>query len=282
MSLFSSASTAATGPALRARGLTEERHELGGGWSLRVWHRKGGEPWLLLHGLGATTATWLPLLGDTLKDAEVLAPELSALGGSRGPRAALGVRDGVERLAELLGRRWPGKRVTVAGVSLGGWIAMRLALARPDLVGRLLLVVPGGYRNQDWERIGRTVRVGSYADSRGIWEALFHRPPWFLRWGRPFLYLAYRSEAVAAALETVREEDAFDDAELAHLTLPVGLIWGERDLLFQVDDGRRLAAAIPGAKLWTIPEAGHGVQWERPAEFLAAVARFRRELPLSG
>ena len=34
----------------------------------------------------------------------------------------------------------------------GGWIAVRLALARPDLVARLLLVVPGGYRDQDWER----------------------------------------------------------------------------------------------------------------------------------
>lgn len=267
---------------LRARGLAEERHALGGGWNLRVWHRGGDEPWLLLHGLGATTATWLPLLGETLGDAEVLAPELSTLGGSRNPRlAALGVRDGVARLAELLDRRWPGRAVTVAGVSLGGWIATRLALARPDLVARLLLVVPGGYRDQDWERIARTVQVGNYAESRAIWAALFHRPPWYLRWGRPLLYLAYRSAAVAAALATVREEDAFDDGELARLAIPTGLIWGESDLLFRVEDGRRMAAAIPGAKLWTIARAGHGVQWERPAEFLAAVASFRRELPVA-
>lgn len=247
---------------------------------MRLWRRPGREPWLLLHGLGATAATYLPLLGSTLPDADVLLPELSSLGGTRGPRPALGVAESVERLAELIEKTWPGQRITLTGISLGGWIATRLALARPDLVARLLLVVPGGYRNQDWSRIERTVRVGRYADSRAIWQALFHQPPWFLRWGRPFLYLAYRSQAVAAALATLREEDSFDDAELARLAIPVGLIWGEKDLLFHADDGARMAAAIPGARFWRIPGAGHGVQWERPAEFAAIVARFRRELPL--
>jgi pimeloyl-ACP methyl ester carboxylesterase len=125
------------------------------------------------------------------------------------------------------------------------------------------------------------VRVGSYADSRAVWLALFHRPPWYLRWGRPFLYLSYRSEAVAAALATVREEDAFDAGELARLDIPVGLVWGERDLLFRVEDGRRMADAIPRSRFVPIANAGHGVQWERPAEFLGAIARLRREMPVS-
>ena len=277
---FAALAAAATAVTLRARGLREERQELGEGWSMRLWSRAGDEPWLLLHGLGATAATWLPLLGSTLADADVLLPELSAMGGTRGPRPALGVREAVDRLSELLERRSPGRPVTIAGVSLGGWIAVRLALARPDLVARLLLVVPGGYRDQDWNRIGRMVRVGRFAESREIWQALFERPPWFLRWGRPFLFLAYRSEAVAAALATLREEDAFGAEELSTLTLPVGLVWGESDLLFRVEDGRRMAAAIPGSHFYPVPKAGHGVQWERPAEFRAAVERFRRELPL--
>lgn len=261
---------------MRAARLTEERHPLAGGWSLRVWSRPGDDPWLLLHGLGATAATWLPLLRRGLDGAALLVPELSALGGTRGPRPALGIREAVAGLAELLEKRWPGRPVTVAGISLGGWIAVRLALARPDLVDRLLLVVPGGYREQDWERIERTVRIGKYADSKAIWSALFQRPPWYLRWGRPFLYLAYRSEAVAAALATMDARDAFDDAELRRLTVPVALIWGENDLLFRVEDGRRMAAAIADARFLPIPAAGHGVQWERTEQFVAAVADFRR------
>lgn len=278
--MFTTVSAAITAAGLRARGLREEREELGGGWSMRLWRRPGAEPWLLLHGLGATAATYLPLLKGGLAGADLLLPELSALGGTRGPRPALGVPEAVERLAELLERRSPGRPVTVAGVSLGGWIAVRLALARPELVSRLLLVVPGGYRHQDWERIRRTVEVASYADSRAIWRALFDRPPWYLRWGRPFLFLAYRSEAVAAAIATVREEDAFDDAELSRVDIPTGLIWGERDLLFRAEDGRRMAAAIRGSRFYLVAGAGHSVQWERPEQFRELAGRFRREAPL--
>ncbi|MEZ5314108.1 MAG: alpha/beta fold hydrolase [Thermoanaerobaculia bacterium] len=224
---FAALAAAATAVTLRAGASGRSARSSGKAWSMRLWSRAGDEPRLLLHGLGATAATWLPLLGSTLADADVLLPELSAMGGTRGPRPALGVREAVDRLSELLERRSPGRPVTIAGVSLGGWIAVRLALARPDLVARLLLVVPGGYRDQDWNRIGRMVRVGRFAESREIWQALFERPPWFLRWGRPFLFLAYRSEAVAAALATLREEDAFGAEELSTLTLPVGLVWGE-------------------------------------------------------
>jgi pimeloyl-ACP methyl ester carboxylesterase len=171
--------------------------------------------------------------------------------------------------------------VTVCGISLGGWIAVRLALARPDLVARLLLVVPGGYREQDWERIGRMVRVETYRDSAAIWQALFVRPPLLLRLGRPLLYLAYRSEAVRAALGTLREDDAFGDIELATLKMPVGLIWGAEDRLFLSAAGERMARAIPHARFAAIADAGHGVQWERPRKFFEAVETFRRDLPLS-
>jgi pimeloyl-ACP methyl ester carboxylesterase len=81
---------------------------------------------------------------------------------------------------------------------------------------------------------------------------------------------------VAGALATMDEADAFDDDELGRLAVPVGLIWGESDLLFRVEDGKRMAAAIAGARFRSIAQAGHGVQWERTDQFVAAVADFRR------
>src|SRR5688572_29621989 len=143
VSLFSRISAATTAPAMRARGLELERRRAAGAWSLRTWRKEpsspSSEPWLLLHGLGANAATWLPTLGLLGHD-DLLVPELSAQGGTRGPSPAMGVRDAVEVLAELVEKTWPGRRVTVGGVSLGGWMGVRLALARPDLVARLLLV----------------------------------------------------------------------------------------------------------------------------------------------
>lgn len=273
----------ATSTALVARGLKAETSRTSEGWSVKCWRggNPAGEPWVLLHGLGATAATYLPLLSQLQSDCDLLLPELSTLGGTRGPKAALAIPQATRALVELIEKTFPGRKVTLGGISLGGWIAVRLALARPDLVSRLLLVVPGGYRDQDWGRIGKMVRLETYRDSAAIWQALFSHPPLFLRLGRPLLYLAYRSTAVRAALATLREEDAYDDAELARLEVPTGLIWGAEDGLFKATAGERMAQAIPGARFQSIARAGHGVQWERPRKFFHAVRAFRRDLPLS-
>ena len=273
----------ATATALTARGLKAATVRTADGWNVKCWRggNPAGEPWLLLHGLGATAATYLPLLPQLQTDCHLLLPELSALGGTLGPEPAFGIPQATRALSELIEQQFPDRQVTICGISLGGWIAVRLALARPDLVARLLLVVPGGYREQDWERIGRMVRVETYRDSATIWRALFAHPPLLLRLGRPLLYLAYRSEAVRAALGTLREEDAFGDAELARLKMPVGLVWGAEDRLFLREAGERMARALPNGRFVAIADAGHGVQWERPRKFLEAVEAFRRERPLS-
>lgn len=273
----------ATATALSARGLKAETVRTTNGWNLKLWRggAPGGEPWVLLHGLGATAATFLPMVPQLKPDCELLLPELSTLGGSRGPQPALSIPEATRVLAEVLERRFSGRPLTLCGISLGGWIAVRLAISRPDLVQRLLLIVPGGYRDQDWERIGRLVRVETYRDTAAIWQALFVRPPWLLRLGRPLLYLAYKSSAVRAALATLRQEDSFGDGELATLRMPVGLIWGSEDQFFRREAGERMARAIPRARFYPIARAGHGVQWERPQEFFAAVREFRRNSPLS-
>jgi len=279
--VFARAVAAATAAALRARGLRPEWHEIGA-WRVRVWRggRPGGEPWILLHGMGATSATYLPLLAGLRSDCDLVVPELSANGGTSGPRAAIGVADGVRVVAELAARCLPGVRPTVAGVSLGGWIAVKLAIAHPDLASRLLLVVPGGYRDQDWQRIEAMVHVQTLSDIQAMWRALFVHPPWFLRLGHLGLYLLYRTPTVRDVLATVRAEDAFDDAGLASLDVPVGLVWGASDTLFRVEVGEAMHRALRSSSLTVIAGAGHGVQWEKPAEFLAAVAGFRRRFPL--
>jgi len=253
-----------------------------GPWRIRVHRggRTGGEPWLLLHGLGATSGTWLPLVRRLRGECRFVLPELSSLGGSRGPRPALSVPEGAELIDQLVASDVAPAHATVCGISLGGWMAVRAAAAAPERYARLLLVVPGGYRDQDWERIGRMVRVARYQDTEAIWRALFVSPPWWLRRARPIFYLSYRSPEVAEVLATVREEDAFGDDDLARLDLPVGLIWGARDELFRLEVGERMAEVLPNARLWSVAGAAHALQWERPADFVDAVRAFRAEMPL--
>ncbi len=239
-------------------------HELGA---------EDGEPWVLLHGLGSTGLSWHAVASDLRRDCRILVPELSRLGGSRVPEGGLNVAEAAAAAAGLIAQRFPGRAVTLGGISLGGWVAVRLALERPELVERLLLVNAAGYRNQDWERIAKLVEVRTLADVDRIYDAIFVRPPLFLRLVRLGFLRAYRSRSVRRVIETIRPEDGFGAEDLARLEMPVGLIWGELDGLFRLEVGR--AGSLPRGELIVLPGCGHAVHWENPAALAAAVRTWR-------
>jgi pimeloyl-ACP methyl ester carboxylesterase len=268
---------AAKGVALRLRGARAER--VAAGPAKLLVYRLGppdGEPWVLLHGLASTALAWQALLPSLGRDCRVLVPELSALGGSDVPGGGLAVADGVEAVAALIEREFGGRPVTVGGNSLGAWIAVRLALARPDLVDGLLLVAAAGYRNQDWERIRELVTVEGTADIEALLPALFARVPPALHLARRTFRVAYSSPAVTSALAKLREGDAFGDEELAGIEVPAALVWGEEDGIFHLAAARRMAAALPRATLYPLAGCAHALHWERPEALVAAVEDFRR------
>ncbi len=245
----------------------------------------GGEPWVLLHGLGAVAATWLPVVRLLRRGCRLLIPELSATGGTRAPRAGLGVRQGARMAARLieteLGGRpaMPAMPATVAGISLGGWVAARLALSRPELVSRLVLIDAGGYREQDWDTVRRLVRVKDLAGIDLLYKALFTRVPWILRLSRQGFLRNYSSPSVTETLDDLQEMDTFTDEDLGRLSMPTALIWGEHDGLFQAGVARTMAAALPNPHLEVIPGCGHAVHFECPDRLVQALERFRRRFP---
>lgn len=264
--------------ALRLAGGRPARRRLGDA-ELVCWRfgPEEGEPWLLLHGLASSALAWRPVAPRLARSGcRLVVPELSELGGSRLPLGGLAVEDGVAAAAALIEQELGGGPATVAGNSLGGWIAVRLALARPELVSRLVLVDAGGYREQDWERIEELVTVTEPADVEPLYGALFQRVPLPLRGvGRRAFFRAYSSPAVQGVNARIGEADAYGDRELATIVQPAALIWGEHDGLFRLAAAERMAAAMPRARLYTLAGAGHGVQWERPRELAAAIDDFR-------
>lgn len=261
--------------ALRASGARRLRFR-DGEQDFTVWRMgaRGGEPWVLLHGLGAMAAGWLPLARALKRECRMLIPELSALGGSRVTGGGLALGDGLPVLESLLDQQFPGESVTLAGNSLGGWMALRLALARPDRVARLVLIAPGGFRDQDWERIEHLLRVRDLDGAARVVAAMFLHPPL----PRPLMARAFRaaftSPSVRGPLDKLCEADCVDEDDLARIEVPVALVWGESDGVFEMATAERMAAALPRAHLYRLP-AAHVVQWDRPGQLLAAVEEFR-------
>lgn len=244
---------------------------------LRCWRLgpEDGEPWILLHGLGATAGGLAPVARALADECRMVLPELSSFGGSRIPGKILAVEDGLPVVAALIEREFPGRAINVLGMSLGGWMALRLALDRPELVSRLALIAPGGYRDQDWERIERCIRVNDSAGARRLVEAMYMRPPL----PGPLLRLGYRlaftSDTVIGCLDRLSEDDVLDDADLARIPVPTALIWGERDGIFDVEVGEKMVRVLPDARLYVVPKAAHVVHWERPRDVARAVLDFR-------
>ncbi len=247
-----------------------------------VVHRLGpsnGEPWVLLHGLGSTALSWAPILRTLRRDCQIIAPELSALGGSLMPGDNLTVSRAAAIVPELIGRLCGDRPVTLVGISLGGWIAVRSALAAPGLVDRLVLIDAGGYADQDWLEVERVMRVRSLADVGRLQAALFAAPPWWVRLAKGAFHARYTSPSVQTILAQTVPEEGFDDRDLARLEQPTAVIWGQHDGVFKVEVGRKMAAALPTSRLYVLPETGHIAHWEAPRAFLAALADFRAAHP---
>jgi pimeloyl-ACP methyl ester carboxylesterase len=246
--------------------------------------RTGGgavETWVMLHGLGGVAATWGPSLVSLARECRLVVPELSALGGTAAPGGGLSVGQGIEVVTRLIEREGGGRAVTLAGLSLGGWIAVRIALARPDLVERLVLIDAGGYRDQDWERIQRLVTIADLDGVDRLYPVLFRTPPWVMRRSRRGFLRSFTSPGVRTVLRETRERDAYDARDLSRLAMPVTLVWGEHDGLFTLETARAMAAAIPGSRLYVLPGCGHAVHLECPRALAAVLQRVRRETPLS-
>lgn len=235
-----------------------------------------GEPWVLLHGMGETALAWSSAVRMLCKRVRLLVPELSGLGGTVSPAGGLNVGEGVEVVKALIEWWTPGRAVTLAGISLGGWMSVRIALERPELVERLILIDAAGYRDQDWERIRALTNVSSLEDVDRLYRALFFRTPFVIQMSRRGFLRAYTSPAVRHVLDTTPPEHTYGPEDLAGIRVPTLLIWGEHDGLFQLEVAHAMEFHLAEARLVTLRQAGHAVHWERGWAMAKVIDRFRR------
>jgi 2-succinyl-6-hydroxy-2,4-cyclohexadiene-1-carboxylate synthase len=235
------------------------------------------EPLLLLHGFTQTGRGWdevvRHLAGETYRP---LAPDLRGH-GSAGSRRPVDIDSCVHDVAALAAGRF-----ALAGYSMGGRIALHVALAQPDRVSKLVLVSTTAGIDDERERAQRRTRDEQLAD----WIEEHAIAAVADRWGAQPLFAGQSPQVAAAArADRLTNQPRHLAAalrglgtgvmaplweRLGELEMPVAVLAGERDAKF-VAIAERLAREIPHATLTIVPDAGHALALEAPAAVAAAL-----------
>jgi pimeloyl-ACP methyl ester carboxylesterase len=271
--------------------------------ALRVHHMHGGHgiPVVFIHGLGSSGyMEWRRNLEPAALRHRVYAPDLPGYGRTDKPRARYTIpyfARFVRRYMDFLGIR----RAALIGASLGGRIALEVALEEPRLVRKLVLVNTLG--------LGRPqVRFAQMAYGLvtipRVGEAVMGIARDALTWAprKVIRRIAARYAGVSVDLEATMDDSYLDDLRdmyaadgyhnaylstvrslvnpralfgghhdvtrrLNELKIPVQLIWGAADPLFPLAHAERAQSLIGQAGLAVIDSAGHTPQAEQPEEF---------------
>jgi 3-oxoadipate enol-lactonase len=173
------------------------------------------------------------------------------------------------------------ERAFLVAQSLGGWAIWGLALEQPQRVRALVMAdTPGGVPAAPVEawfaRMGQRTQRGENVLANAVHPALRERRPdlHFLYWQIQGLNPPLGGEA-AQMLSGLSRRSGGDPASFA---IPTLFIVGEQDEMTPPDLIAAAAAAVPGARLLRVPDAGHSVYFEKAPEFNAAVLDFLQEV----
>ena len=254
--------------------------------------RNDPSPIVLLHGTGASLHTWEGWVRTLKKTRRVITFDLPGFGLTgpfagqyatddyRGDAYARFVLDVLDALKV--------NSAAIGGNSLGGEVAWRAVTLAPARFTRLLLIdasgydftpgsIPLGFRTAGipvLNRIGETFLpralvaatvANVYADQSRVTEALVDR----------YYELTLREgNRHALGLRMQQLEPGEATSRLKTIAVPTLVLWGGADQLIPVDNARRFAADIPGARVAVIDGLGHVPQEEDPARSLGPVLEF--------
>ena len=217
---------------------------------------RGTSPLVLLHGLSSSPRGW-DRLAPHLKDGRRLVPIDLFPRGS--PLSRFTLTDAANSLAASL--EADGQPAVLIGHSMGGLIALQVAIDHPELVERLVLVGAPAVPSEGSLVRRSTGVLRSTGRVQPDTVALLAEGLW--RTGPIRLYDALR--------DTLRADMA---SELSEVRIPSLLVWGELDTIVSPTVGEAMAAIMPNAELIIIPDSGHMPQWEKPAAFADALLGF--------
>ena len=241
----------------------------------RTHLRRGGKgtPLVFLHGASGAPVV-LPFMEKLAGRFDVIVPDHPGYGESDEPEWLENIHDVAYFYLDFFGRLELEKAVIV-GSSMGGWMAMEMAVRNTSRIGSLVLVSPAGV-----------------AAERAEPADIFLLPPEDMvrqlfvdqKYAEERLAAPMTPEAVDLALKNrhttarlawePRLHDPHLPKWLQRIDVPVSIVWGAQDRILPVGLAHELKRLLPNAELNILERCGHLPQVEKCDEFCELVTRF--------
>jgi pimeloyl-ACP methyl ester carboxylesterase len=241
----------------------------------------GGIPLVLVHGLADRDESWAPML-ERLKRSgfHVYAPDL--LGYGRSPKPAdsdYSIATQTQFVADFIqaiGLQKP----NVGGWSMGGWIALKLALDHPDLVNRVVIYDSAGIHQQvvGGPQIFHPTNEAELQHLAYLLEPNAKPLPSFVL-KDALRHIAEGQWVVDRSMDSMQGGKDLLDARLATFTKPLLIVWGSDDKLLPLSIGEQMHGAVPQSELDILQGCGHLAPKTCPDRAAAVTVDFLKENP---
>ncbi|MFZ0690290.1 MAG: alpha/beta fold hydrolase [Acidobacteriaceae bacterium] len=229
---------------------------------VRVHYYAGGSgsPVVLVHGLGGRAEDWAGLMLQLVRDHHrVYALDLPGYGRSDWPvNAAYSIPEQVALVEAFLDSRHLA-RTDLAGWSMGGWVAMRLALDQPQRVRRLVIFDSAGTRfSLTWDT--SIFEPDTPAKLRDLDDLLMAGPaphvPGFIQ-RDIFRFVGRHGWVVRRNMDSLLTGVDLLDGKLGGLKMPMLIVWGKQDHLIPVAVGEQIHHDVPQSEFVVVDGCGH-------------------------
>lgn len=266
----------------------EERVTLGDGRELNVLLAGAGigAPLVFLHGLGGSQSTWQVVLGELVDSHRVVAVDLPGHGTSdrRGGAdyTATGLASAVIEVIGLLELTRP----ILIGHSLGGAVAMRIAVDKPSFLTGLVLINSAGLGAEiSPDLVQLMANEAGSETARALLELFYEDKKLVVDRGVQEMAQMQLAEGAWSAQQAVASAGFGEGSQSesvavdpASVLVPVQIIWGELDRVIPSEHALAALRTIPDAALTLITGVGHVPQVEAAARTAILIKRFARSL----
>jgi pimeloyl-ACP methyl ester carboxylesterase len=260
-----------------------------------VYHESGqGGPLVFLHGVyvGASSYEWSKVYPHFAEAHQVLAVDLLGFGESERPNPALSPADHIRVLTELLRAKCGGERAAVIASGLSAGFVTVLAAQHPDLIHRLILLMPNGVADFGRRRVPK--RYGLFSRIPVVNKAFYRRylstriqvRAWLKSFGfaepekitdeviEVLTNCARQFGAERAILQWMSRRFNLElEKRLGELSQPMTLIWGEKAVYPPLESGYRLQPLAKQCNLVVLENTGLLAPLESPKEVADALAK---------